>query len=118
MHDDMEVDTSDEDIEHINLDNSSPTLIDVIDLTKESPRNRPSQPGRTRNASANPYVTKSSASYQHRRVVLPIVLGRRQNRTDFPPMKRRMRNNNEIVNLDDTIVLEEKKMKKQVNKNG
>lgn len=76
-----DMDTSIEDIEDINMDNSSPTLIDVIDLTKESPR--PSQSHAECTASASPYVTRSSIIRRtlHRDVVLPIVLGRRQNQT-------------------------------------
>lgn len=64
------------DPEELILDYSSPTLIDVIDLTKESPRNRssllPSCHGCTENVS-NYHITRSSR--RNRNVLLPIVLG-------------------------------------------
>lgn len=64
------------DPEELILDYSAPTLIDVIDLTKESPRNRssllPSCHGWTENASN--HITRSSRRNSHRNVLPPIVL--------------------------------------------
>lgn len=65
-------------------DHSSPMLIDVIDLTKESPRNRPSQSRYryTENACTSRHITRSSRRLSHREVLSPIAIGRRY---DFEP---------------------------------
>lgn len=67
------------------IDLSSPTLIDVIDLTEESPRNRPSQSCNrcAENTSMNHHVTRSSRRFSHRGIIPPIVLGRTYNILPF-----------------------------------
>lgn len=62
-------------------DHSSPMLIDVIDLTKESPRNRSSQSRYrcTENASTSRHTTRSFRRLLHREVLSPITIGRRCN---------------------------------------
>ena len=118
---DIDINSTIEDTEDINV-NNSPTVIDVIDLTKESPKIRPSQSHHrcTENASANHYATRSNRRTSRMEVLLPLVLGRRHNtQTEFPIMRRRrmvydVTSNNEIVNLDDTI---EDKNDKEADKN-
>lgn len=66
-------------------DHSSPMLIDVIDLTKESPRNRPSQ-SRYRypeNAYTSRHTTRSSRRLLHREVLSPIAIGGRYDIEQF-----------------------------------
>lgn len=72
---DIDVDTNvDTTISIEPIDLSSPTLIDVIDLTKESPRNRPSQSCNiyTENASTSHHITRARSRLS---LIAPIVLG-------------------------------------------
>ncbi|KAL6439211.1 hypothetical protein ACFW04_003857 [Cataglyphis niger] len=112
---DTNMDTSiSTDSEELILDYSSPTLIDVIDLTKESPRNRSSLlsscHGRTENIS-NYHITRSSRHNLHRNVVRPIVMG--GGNTQIDNLAERVysdiASNNEIVNFDNTIEIKEDK---------
>ncbi|XP_070166957.1 E3 ubiquitin-protein ligase rnf8-like [Polyergus mexicanus] len=108
------------DPEELILDYSSPTLIDVIDLTKESPRNKPSHlpscHGCNENASTSRHITRPSRHSLHRNVLFPIVLGRRENiQIDYLTERTRMdfdiASINEIVNFDNTIEIKDDKAK-------
>ncbi|XP_072765375.1 uncharacterized protein [Anoplolepis gracilipes] len=114
-------DTSINNPEDTNTNSTSATLIDVIDLTKDSPRRSlQSRHRRTENASTSRHTTRSSRVHRrvaHREVLSPIILGRKQNIRGDLTMRTSMcydvPSNNEIVTIDSVIENDKEETDKQ-----